>query len=374
MPCLNEAATLAQCIDQIRRTLEENHIDGEIIVADNGSTDECPQIAQSKGARVVIAPSKGYGNALMAGIASAQGRYIVMGDSDGSYDFAQIPLFLEKLRAGYGLVMGNRFRGGIRRGAMSALHRYFGNPVLTAIGRVFFKAPCRDFQCGLRGFTKSAYDRMRLRTTGMEFASEMVVKASLFNVQMCEVPTTLSPAARGRASHLRSWHDGWRNLRFLLLYSPRWLFFYPGLALLALGLATAIWLLPGPRQVGRAFLDIHTLLYAVVAILAGFQAVVFAVFTKVFAITEGLLPPDPRLTQVFRVFKLETGMLAGSALLAAGVAVAGYSFYVWNRAAFGPMNPVILVRLVAAAIVCITLGVEIILSSFFLSVMGIARR
>jgi hypothetical protein len=215
---------------------------------------------------------------------------------------------------------------------------------------------------------------MGLRTTGMEFASEMVVKASLFKVPICEVPTTLSPSGPGRISHLRSWHDGWRHLRFLLLYSPRWLFFYPGLVLLFVGLATALWLLPGPRQVGHVFLDIHTLLYAVVAMLAGFQAVVFAFFTKVFAITEGLLPEDARLARTFRVFKLETGILAGLALLAIGIAIAAYSLYVWNRAGFGPMNPVVLVRLVAAVIVSITLGVEIIFSSFFLSVLGVARK
>jgi hypothetical protein len=374
MPCLDEAVTLGECIEQIRRTLQTDHIAGEIIVADNGSTDGSPEIAKSKGAHVVVVERKGYGNALMGGIAAARGKYIVMGDADGSYDFTQIPVFLERLRAGYGLVMGNRFKGGIKPGAMPALHKYFGNPLLTGIGRVFFNAPCQDFHCGLRGFSKAAYERMRLRTTGMEFASEMVVKASLFKVSMCEVPTPLAPAGRRRTSHLRSWHDGWRHLRFLLLYSPRWLFLYPGLLLLAVGLATAIWLLPGPRQVGHVLLDIHTLLYAVVAILAGFQAVIFAFFTKVFAITEGLLPEDPWLIRIFRWFNLETGVLAGAVLLATGIGIAGYSLYVWNRAGFGPMNPVVLVRLVAAAIVSITLGVEIIFSSFFLSILGIARR
>jgi glycosyltransferase involved in cell wall biosynthesis len=374
LPCLNEAATVGLCVRQVIKTLANHSISGEIIVADNGSTDRSREIAEEMGAHVVLVESRGYGSALMGGINAARGKYVVMGDADCSYDFRQIPVFLEKLRSGYELVVGNRFQGGIQPGAMSTLHRYFGNPVLTGIGRLFFKAPCRDFHCGLRGFTKAAYERMRLRTTGMEFASEMIVKASLFKVPMCEVPTTLSPDGRGRASHLRSWHDGWRHLRFLLLYSPRWLFFYPGLAVLFLGVATALWLLPGPRQVGKSFLDIHTLLYAVVAILTGFQAVVFALFAKVFGITEGLMPEDPRLTRAFRIFNLEKGLLAGTVLLATGISVAGYSFYLWNRTGFGPMNPVILVRLVAAVIVSATLGIEIIFASFFLSIMGVGRK
>lgn len=374
MPCLNEEATLAGCIEQVRNTLQENQIAGEIIVADNGSTDNSREIARTHGARVVVIEQKGYGNALMGGIAAARGKYVVMGDSDGSYDFTHIPRFLEKLRAGYQLVMGNRFAGGIRPGAMPALHRYFGNPLLTAIGRFFFHARCHDFYCGLRGFTKAAYENMSLRTTGMEFASEMVVKASLFSMPMCEVPTTLSPASRGRISHLRSWHDGFRGLRFLLLYSPRWLFLYPGLILLLIGFAIAAWLLPGPRKVGHSFLDIHTLLYAVAAILTGFQAVLFAFFTKVFGITEGLLPDDPRLSRAFRLLNLEKGLLVGMIFLAAGIGIASYSLYVWNRSGFGPMNPFVLVRLVAAALVSITLGVEIIFSAFFLSILCLARK
>ena len=374
LPCLNEEATLAVCIEQVRKTFQAHNISGEIVVADNGSTDRSSGIAQSMGARVVRVESRGYGNALMGGINAARGKYIVMGDADCSYDFSQIPVFLEKLRSGFDLVMGNRFQGGIRPGAMSPLHKYLGNPVLTGIGRFFFKSPCGDFHCGLRGFTKAAYERMHLRTTGMEFASEMVVKASLFNLRVCEVPITLSPDGRHRKSHLRSWHDGWRHLRFLLLYSPRWLFFYPGLALLFAGSGAALWLLPGPRQIGHIFLDVHTLLYATVAILTGFQAVAFAFFTKVFAITEGLLPEDPRLTRAFRVFNLEKGLLAGTVLLAAGSGIAGYSLFLWNRAGFGAMNPVVLVRLVAAVMVSITLGVETILASFFLSILGLARK
>jgi len=374
LPCLNEEATVAVCIEQVRDTLQTHTISGEIIVADNGSTDKSRQIAQGMGARVVLVENRGYGSALMGGINAARGKYIVIGDADCSYDFGQIPVFLQKLRSGCELVMGNRFQGGIRHGAMSPLHEYFGNPLLTGIGRFLFKAPCGDFHCGLRGFTKAAYERMHLRTTGMEFASEMIVKASLFKMLVCEVPITLSPDRRNRRSHLRSWHDGWRHLRFLLLYSPRWLFFYPGLALLFAGCATALWLLPGPRRVGHIFLDVHTLLYATVAILTGFQAVAFAFFTKVFGITEGLLPEDPRLTRAFRTFNLEKGLLAGAVLLLTGISIASYSFYVWSRAGFESMNPVVLVRLVAAVIVSTTLGVEIIFASFFLSIMGVGRR
>ncbi|MGA9966739.1 MAG: glycosyltransferase family 2 protein [Terriglobales bacterium] len=374
LPCLNEAATVGLCVRQVIETLANHSISGEIIVADNGSTDRSREIAEEMGARVVLVEKRGYGSALMGGINAARGQYIIIGDADGSYDFTHIPVFLDKLRAGCQLVMGNRFEGGIQPGAMPALHRYLGNPLLTAIGRLFFRAKCHDFYCGLRGFTKAAYESMTFRTTGMEFASEMVVKASLFRMSVCEVPTTLSPDGRARKSHLRTWHDGFRGLRFLLLYSPRWLFLYPGLTLLLVGFAAAVWLLPGPRRVGHSFLDIHTLLYAVVAILAGFQAIVFAFFTKVFGITEGLLPEDPRLTRAFRILTLEKGLLLGAMLLLTGIATAGYSAYTWSRSGFGPMNPFVLVRLVAAAIVSITLGVEIIFSSFFLSILGLARK
>ncbi len=352
----------------------DQKIAGEIIVADNGSTDKSPEIARNAGATVISVKDRGYGSALRGGIAAAGGKYIIMGDADGTYDFTQIPAFLQKLRSGCELVMGNRFKGGIRPGAMRPLHRYFGNPLLTGIGRVFFETPFHDFHCGLRGFTKAAYDRMDLRTTGMEFASEMVVKASLFKLRTCEIPTTLSPDRRPGRSHMRSWHDGWRHLRFLLLYSPRWLFLYPGLALLCLGIAVALWLLPGPRRVGHIFLDVHTLLYAVTAILIGFQAVIFAFFTKIFAITEGLLPEDARLRRAFRFFTLEKGFLLGAALFFTGIGVACYSLLLWNRTGFGPMDPVVLVRLVAAALVTTTLGVEIIFSSFFLSILGLARK
>jgi glycosyltransferase involved in cell wall biosynthesis len=374
MPCLNEAETLALCVEQVQHTFRIHNISGEIVVADNGSTDGSPEIAQRMGARVVPVQRKGYGSALMGGIAAASGKYVIMGDCDASYDFRDIPRFLQELRAGAALVMGNRFRGGIQPGAMPALHRYLGNPLLTGIGRLLFKSPVGDFHCGLRGFSKGAYERMNMRTTGMEFASEMVVKATLFGLSISEVPTTLSPDQRSRHPHLRSWRDGWRHLRFLLLYSPRWLFLYPGLFLMTLGAVFGLWLLPGPQRVGNITFDIHTLLYAVMALLAGFQAVAFAVFTKIFGITEGLLPEDPRLNRLFRVFNLEVGLLVGAALIVLGLGGGIYSIVSWSRVHFGPLDPVRMVRIVAGSVASLTLGFEIVLSSFFLSILGMTRR
>ena len=374
LPCLNEARTLATCITQIQQTCREHAITAEIIVADNGSTDGSAEIAMPLGARVVPVAARGYGSALMGGIAAAHGRYVIMGDADCSYDFSDIPRFLEKLRAGNDLVMGNRFLGGVREGAMPFLHRYLGNPVLSFLGRLFFHAPCGDFHCGLRGFPIDAYRRMDLQTTGMEFASEMVVKASLVGMKIAEVPTTLSPDGRGRPPHLRSWRDGWRHLRFLMMYSPRWSFLYPGLALMAGGIALTLWLLPGPRHLGSAIIDIHTLLYAIMAILIGFQAVAFSVFTKVFAITEKLMPEDPRLAWLFRYFRLETGLAIGVLLMAAGAGLGLYSLLVWNLHNFGPLDPTRVVRLVASTIALFTLGFETTLASFFLSILGLRRK
>jgi hypothetical protein len=374
LPCLNEARTLSQCIAQIQKTIKANGISAEIIVADNGSTDGSSEIATGMGARVVAVSERGYGSALMGGIAAARGQYIIMGDADGSYDFGDIPKFLERLNAGADLVMGNRFRGGIQENAMPFLHRILGNPVLSFLGRLLYRAPCGDFHCGLRGVSIQAYRRMDLRTTGMEFASEMVVKASLFGMKIAEVPTTLSPAGRDRPPHLRSWRDGWRHLRFLMMYSPRWSFLYPGATLMIVGTALALWLLPGPRSVGSITVDIHTLLYAVMAILIGSQMVAFSIFTKVFAITEKLMPEDSRLNWLFRYFRLETGLVIGGVLMAAGVGLAFYSLVLWDAGNFGPMDPVRLVRIVASTIVLFTMGVEICLASFFLSILGLRRK
>jgi len=374
LPCLNEAETLALCIEQIQAMFRAHSISGEIVVADNGSTDGSVEIAERLGVRVVRVPRKGYGSALMGGISAASGRYVVMGDADCSYEFGDVPRLLEKLRQGSDLVMGNRFLGGIKPGAMPPLHKYLGNPVLTWIGRLFFKAPCGDFHCGLRGFSKVAYELMDLRTTGMEFASEMVVKATLFKMRIDEVPTTLSPDRRNRPPHLRSWRDGWRHLRFLLLYSPRWLFLYPGLVSMLLGGITGLWLLPGPRAVGGIHFDVHTLLYAAMAVLLGFQSVVFATLTKVFGISEGLLPEDTRLTRLFRYVKLETGLVTGFALILFGIAASFMAVGSWASWRFGPLDPVRTLRLVIPAALALTLGFEIVLSSFFLSVLGMKHK
>jgi hypothetical protein len=374
MPCLNEAETLETCILKIQKAFQESGVLGEIIVADNGSTDGSPEIAGRLGVRVVNVQDPGYGNALMGGIAMASGKYIIMGDADDSYDFAHLPRFLVQLRAGADLVMGNRFQGGIQPNAMPTLHQYLGNPLLTKIGRLFFGGTCGDFYCGLRGFTKEAYKRMDLRTTGMEFATEMVVKSTLLRMKVTEVPTTLSPDGRTRPSHLRTWRDGWRTVRFFLLYSPRWLFLYPGLALMLGGFAVGMWLLPGPKRVGTVTVDVHTLLYAAIAILLGFQAIAFAVFTKLFAISEGLHPPDPLLDHLFRYINLELGLLVGTVLALSGFGVSIYAVRLWSVQGFGPLDMSHTFRLVIPAALSLTLGVQTIFSSFFLSVLGMRRR
>ncbi|HEX4425794.1 MAG TPA: glycosyltransferase family 2 protein [Terriglobales bacterium] len=374
MPCLNEAETLETCILKIQKAFQEAAIFGEIIVADNGSTDGSPAIAIRLGAKVINVQEPGYGNALMGGIAAAAGKYIVMGDADDSYDFGHIPRFLQQLRTGADLVMGNRFQGGIQPSAMPALHRYLGNPALTRIGRLFFGGTCGDFYCGLRGFTKEAYSRMDLRTTGMEFATEMVVKSSLLRMKVAEVPTTLSPDGRTRSPHLRTWRDGWRTIRFFLLYSPRWLFLYPGLALMLAGAGIGLWLLPGPRKVGNVVFDVHTLLYAAIAVLLGFQAIAFAVFTKLFATSEGLHPPDPLLDRLFRYINLEIGLLVGAVLAISGFGGSLYAVSVWSAHHFGILDMSHTFRIVIPSALSLTLGVQAIFSSFFLSVLGMRRR
>lgn len=374
LPCLNERETVGICVSKAMATLEKAGISGEVVVADNGSTDGSIAIAQSAGARVVHVEQRGYGNALNGGIQAARGVYVLMADSDDSYDFRDIPRFIEQLRNGSDLAMGNRFRGGIHDGAMPFLHRYLGNPVLTALGRLFFHSSCRDFHCGLRAFRKASYQRMDIRSTGMEFASEMVVKASLLQMNVSEVPTTLAPDGRSHPPHLRTWRDGWRHLRFLLMYSPRWLFLYPGIASILLGLAVCFWLLPGPRQIGGIVFDVHTLAYAFGSMLVGFQLLAFAVFTKVFAITEGLLPEDPRLNRLFEYVKLETGLLVGASLVILGIAGSLFALSTWTRGNFGPMNSESMLRVVMPSVFALTLGAQVIFSSFFLSILGLRRR
>ncbi len=374
MPCLNEAKTIGICIKKAQGFLQNHGIKGEIVIGDNGSTDGSKEIARELGASVIDVPIRGYGAALMGAIKAAKGKYIIMADSDNSYDLTNLMPFVEKLRQGYDLVMGNRFLGGIKEGAMPFLNRYIGNPILSNLGKLFFKTNISDFHCGIRGFSKEAVMKMDLQTTGMEFASEMVVKASLLKMRACEVPTTLSPDGRGRPPHLRRWRDGWRHLRFMLLYSPRWLFFYPGIFLMISGVLISLWLLPSPRQVGKMVFDIHTLLYGAFAILVGYQILLFAIYTKIFAIAEGLLPQDEKLNKIFKYINLEIGIVAGTVLSVAGIAGSVYSVWFWQRSGFGPLNPSEMLRMIIPSIIALMLGIQTIFSSFFLSVLGMKRK
>ena len=374
MPCLNEAETLAICINKARGFLERAGISGEVVIADNGSTDGSPEIARANGARVVAVAEKGYGSALRGGIEAARGRYVIMGDADDSYDFVNLMPFIERLRLGDDLVMGNRFRGGIKPGAMPPLHRYLGNPVLTWIGRLFFGSPCGDFHCGLRGFNRESIRRLELRTSGMEFASEMIVRASLDRLRISEVPTTLSKDGRSRPPHLRSWRDGWRHLRFLLMYSPRWLFLYPGLVLVMAGLLVGGWLLPQPRQILGVVFDFHTLFYAGLAVVIGYQSVIFAVSTLLFVSSEGLLPQDRRLNEAFARVSLEAGLMAGLLLVLLGLAGTIWAIADWGLQAFGPLEPGRMMRLLIPSGTALVIGCQTIFASFFLSILGLRRR
>lgn len=374
MPCLNEAETIATCIRKAQSFLERSGISGEILIGDNGSTDGSQEIARSLGARVIDIPVRGYGAALFGAFAVARGRFCIMGDSDDSYDFESLDAFVQKLREGYDLVMGNRFKGGIQKGAMPWKNHYIGTPALSAIGRIFYSAKVGDFNCGLRGIAADALRRMDLRTTGMEFASEMVVKASLLGLKVAEVPTTLSPDGRSRPPHLRVWRDGWRHLRFLLMYSPRWLFLYPGMLLIAVGLISAALLMPGRLVVDGVGFDVQTLLYAFTFILLGFQLVAFAVFSKLFAITEGLLPEDPRLVWLFRWARLEVGLVIGALLVVAGLGGSVFAVSHWAKLHFGALDPEHMLRIDMPAVFAVALGVQIVCGSFFLSILGLRRR
>ena len=374
IPCLNERLTVGTCVRKAVSTIKTMGISGEVIVADNGSTDGSQALALEAGARVIPVETRGYGSALRAGITEARGKYVIMGDADDSYDFTQLAVFVHKLDEGYDLVMGNRFQGGIRPGAMSPLHRFLGNPVLSWLGRLFFKSAIGDFHCGLRAFRKDAIDSLRLQSLGMEFASEMIVKATLFHLRVTEVPTVLSPDGRDRPPHLRTWRDGWRHLRFLLLFSPRWLFLYPGIALLLLGVAVGFWLLPGPRRIGTITFDLHTLLFGAMAILIGFQSIYFAVFSKVFAVTQELVPDDRRLTHLFRYITLEVGLAVGALLALTGVGTWVFGLKYWSAHQFGALDPEKTLRIVIPGLVFLTIGIQIILSSFLLSVLGMRRQ
>jgi len=371
MPCLNEASTIGHCIRQAQDAMKKADIHGEVIVGDNGSTDGSQEIAERCGARVVKALERGYGHAVMAGVLEAKGRFVVMGDSDGTYNFGHIPRFVEKLRLGVDMVVGNRFQGGIERGAMPILHRHLGNPLLSSLGRLFFKSPCGDFHCGLRAFRKEAFLDLDIKTRGMEFASEMIVKATLKGLLISEVPTTLSRVPAGRASHLRTWRDGWRHLRFLLVYSPKWLFLYPGVLLMAFGIFTVGWLLPGARTLGNVRFDVHTLLYGSAMVLVGFQSILFAALSSVFGVSVGLLPRSSRLEGWLRWPVLETGVLVGLFLLAGGIVGSLMALASWGQQAFGPLDYEIMLRLVIPAVLALILGSQVILASFFLSLLNL---
>jgi glycosyltransferase involved in cell wall biosynthesis len=377
MPCLNEADTLETCIKKARQAFQSAEIQGEIIIADNGSTDGSQSIAQAAGARVVPVPWRGYGNALMGGIAAARGRYIIMGDADDSYDFAEIPRILEKLREGYSLVQGCRLESGggkVLPGAMPPLHRWLGNPMFSRLARWWFKAPIHDVYCGLRGFTRELYDRLDQRCTGMEFATEMIIKASLYGEKIAEVPITLHPDGRkAHKPHLKTFRDGWRTLRFFMLYSPRWLFLVPGLLMCLVGAVGYAVALPGLRIRGVHF-DAHTLLFASVAILCGYQSILFAVFTKVFAIAEKLIPETPRMQRIFKLFTLERGLIAGALMLLIGLGLLIAAVVIWWERDLGALPYPKTMRVVVPGATLTALGFQTILSSFFMSVLGMARR
>jgi glycosyltransferase involved in cell wall biosynthesis len=374
MPCLDEAETVEGCVRTATGFLARAGVDGEVVVADNGSTDGSIELAAAAGARVVPVERRGYGAALQGGIAAAAGTYVVMGDADASYDFSRLEPFLDELRGGADLVIGNRFAGGIEPGAMPFLHRYLGNPVLSWVGRLLFRVPVKDFHCGLRGFRRDAIAGLGLRTDGMEYASEMVVRASLAGLDIREVPTTLRPDGRTRRPHLRTWHDGWRHLRFLLLYSPRWLFLIPGLVMLIAGLVATALLVAGPVTVGDVSFDVGALVYAAALTIIGFQAVLFAVFTKVYAVARGFLPPDGRIERLADRFRLERGLLVGAIVLLAGLVGAVGSLVRWSSEGWGDLDPGQQLRVVVPAALGLVLGSTIVLSSFFLSILGVDRR
>ena len=371
IPCLNEANSLASCVDKAVAAFRASGLSGEVIVADNGSTDGSIQIAEDHGARVVRVPMRGYGAALQAGISAARGPFIIMGDADDSYDFTDVPRFVEKLREGNEIVMGNRFRGGIKPGAMPPLHKYFGNPGLTALLNTMFHAGIGDSYCGMRGFTRTLYDRLDVRSTGMEFALEMIIKAAQIGAQIAEIPIILWPDKRGRPPHLRSFRDGWRSLRFMLMYAPNWLFFFPGAALLVIGLFLVFWLLPGQRQISpHLVLDIHTMIFGVIFTLLGAQILSIGSFAKVFSYAERFDRRSVSLRRILRQVTLETGLLVGGVLFLFGFAGCAWVTWQWASGGFGELHQV---RQVLFWSMWLFLGLQAIFSSFFLSMLGISR-
>lgn len=373
MPCLNEVNSLGFCIEKAQSFLKENAIKGEVLVADNGSTDGSVELALRLNARVINITKKGYGSALLGGIKEAKGKYVIMGDSDDSYDFLSLNPYLENLRKGHSLVMGNRFKGGIKKGAMPLLHKYLGNPVLTFIGNLFFNCKCGDYHCGLRGFDKESILKLNLRTSGMEFASEMIIKSALNKYTISEVPTVLHPDKRGRASHLRTWRDGWRHLRFLLVYSPRWLFLYPGIFLLINGLI--FWALATNNSNPFGLhLGIHTITFAFSSIFIGFQSINFAFMTKIYAINSNLLPPDKKIEKLFSVFNLEKGLLLGALFFFIGLTLSLLVFIDWMNSGFIYLNAYSSMKFAIPGAMLIALGITVIFNSFFYSILGMKNN
>jgi glycosyltransferase involved in cell wall biosynthesis len=377
MPCLNEAETIGTCIQKAQEFLHRYKVQGEIVVADNGSTDGSQEIATLMGARVVHAEAKGYGNALMGGIKAARGRYIIMGDADDSYDFLDLSRFVDKLREGHDLVMGCRLPWGggtIKPGAMPFLHRWWGNPMFTIMARRWFGAPINDVYCGLRGFSKALFERLNLRCTGMEFATEMIIKSSLYREKIAEVPITLHRDGRtAHPPHLKTYRDGWRTLRFFLMYSPRWLFVIPGAMLILLGMIGYAVAMPGLTIHGMTF-DAHTLLFASLAILCGYQSVLFAILSKTFAVSEGLMPEDPRLTRFFKIMYLERGLLLSGMGLLLGLGLLVAAIHQWKLTGYGQLDYAKTMRLVVPGSTLTALSFQTILSSFFVSILGMRRR
>jgi len=371
MPCLNEAETLAICIRHALHFFETSGVVGEVVIADNGSTDGSREIAVAEGARVVEVPERGYGAALLAGINAARGEFVAMGDADDSYDFEGLGPFVDELRNGAELVMGNRFRGGIEKGAMPPLHKYLGNPVLSFIGRTFFRAPVKDFHCGLRAFRRDAVLALNLRTSGMEFASEMVVKSCLADLRIVEVPTTLRKDGRSRPPHLRSWRDGWRHLRFLLLYSPRWLFLYPGLLLTVLGLVATLALVRGPVAIGAVGFDIGSMMVGIAVTVVGYQAVTFALLSKVYATHEGFLPSSPRFQGFQQRLNFENVIVIGMIVFLLGLVALAVSLWGWRDEGFGALDPVDSARAMGPAVLGLMLGAQTVMAGAFLSMLRI---
>ncbi len=371
MPCLNEAETLETCIRKAKTYLETSGVEGEILIADNGSTDGSQEIARRCGARVVDVAERGYGAALIGGCQAAEGTYVIMGDADDSYDFLHLDPFVEKLREGYDLVMGNRFKGGIEPGAMPPLHRYLGNPVLSFIGRLFYPSKIGDFHCGLRGYNREAIGRLGLQTTGMEYASEMVVKATLYKLKIAEVPTTLKKDGRSHAPHLRSFRDGWRHLKFLLMHSPNWLFLYPGIFFVALGLLLLVGLMFGPVAIGNITLDIHTMLYGSAFTIIGVSTIEFALFTKTYAKNSGFIPVNTEHTDKFTEDRV---ILAGAILLVLGIVATVSALVVWSRTSFGALDPQRIMRLTIPALTAMAVGVQMIFGGFFIGILNIRHK